>query len=94
MKNSPRKHTSEFKAKIALEAMQGDRTLVEIASQYGLHPKQIQTWRKQLLENAKAAFESGRSDKDWETEKSKLFAQIGKLTVERDFLEQGLRRFK
>jgi transposase-like protein len=93
---SPRKHTPEFKAKVALEALQGDRTLAELAAQYELHPKQIQTWRKQLLDNAKSAFESGNDkiEKNWQAEKSKLFAQIGKLTVERDFLEQGLRRFK
>jgi transposase len=96
MNKSPRKHTAEFKAKIALEALQGDKTLVEIAAQYELHPKQIQIWRKQLLDNAKVAFDSdgGKADKNWQIEKAKLFAQIGKLTVERDFLEQGLRRFK
>ena len=96
MNKSPRKHTAQFKAKVALEALQGDKTLVELAAHYELHPKQIQTWRKQLLDNAKAAFESAgdKKDKNWQTEKTKLFAQIGKLTVERDFLEQGLRRFE
>lgn len=96
MKKSPRKHTSEFKAKVALEALQGDKTLTELASQYELHPKQIQIWRKQLLENAKVAFESapGKAEKDWHAEKAKLFAQIGRLTVERDFLDQGLKRYK
>lgn len=96
MNKSPRKHTAEFKAKIALEALQGDKTLAEIAAHYELHPKQIQIWRKQLLDNAKAAFDSdgSKADKNWHAEKTKLFAQIGKLTVERDFLEQGLRRFK
>jgi len=58
--------------------------------------QEVWIWRKQLLDNAKAAFDSdgGKADKNWQTEKAKLFAQIGKLTVERDFLEQGLRRFK
>ncbi len=54
MNRSPRKHTAEFKAKVALEAVQGDKTLVEIAAQYKLHPKQIQTWRKQLLDRKRS----------------------------------------
>ena len=91
-----RKHSVQFKAKVALEALQGEKTTAELASQYGLHPRQIQMWRKQLLDNATSAFESdaGKADKDWQVEKTKLFAQIGQLKVERDFLEQGLRRFK
>jgi len=96
MNKSPRKHTAEFKANIALEALQGDKTIAEIAAQYELHPRQIQAWRKQLLDNAKSAFNNNndKADKNWQAEKAKLFAQIGKLTVENDFLEQGLRRFK
>lgn len=96
MNKSPRKHTAEFKAKIALEALQGEKTIAELAAQYELHPRQIQAWRKQLLDNAKSAFDfnGDKTDKNWQAEKAKLFAQIGKLTVERDFLEQGLRRFK
>lgn len=95
MKKTQRKHTAAFKSKVALEALQGEKTIAELASQYSLHPRQIQQWRKQLVDNAGAAFESdGKADKDWQAEKSRLYAQIGQLTVERDFLQQGLRRFK
>lgn len=96
MNKGQRRHSAQFKAKVALEALEGEKTTAELASQYSLHPRQIQMWRKQLLDNATAAFESdaGKADKDWQAEKTKLFAQIGQLKVERDFLEQGLRRFK
>ena len=92
MKNKQRKHSPEFKAKLAVEALKGEKTLAEIGSEDQLHPRQIQEWRKQLIDNAGAAFASGtdKETKEWQAEKAQLYARIGKLTVERDFLHKGL----
>ena len=52
-KRNRRKHTSAFKAKVALAAVKGDKTIVEIAQQYEVHPNQVTNWKQQLLENAR-----------------------------------------
>ena len=93
MRRKRRNHSAEFKAKVALAALRGDRTLAELAEQFDVHPNQIQDWKKRLVESAGGVFartaQSG--GKDDETVAA-LHAKIGQLTMENDFLERGLER--
>lgn len=91
MKTSRRKHSPSFKAKVALAALKGDKTVAEISAHYGVHPNQIQNWKKQLVENATNAF--SKPDAGEKTENvAELYEKIGQLTVERDFLSRVLGR--
>jgi transposase len=91
LKRSRRKHNSEFKAKVALAAVKGDKTVSELAAEFGVHPHQIQNWKKALLENAGAVFEKPNASADKKTENvGELYEKIGQLTVERDFLARVL----
>jgi transposase len=94
VETSRRKHSPVFKAKVALEALRGDKTLAEIASQYEIHPNQILQWKKILAADAAGLFERGQSRKP-QDEKAlikKLYQEIGQLKVEKDFLEDSLGR--
>ncbi len=93
MRRKRRNHSPAFKAKVALAANKGDKTLAELADQFDVHPNQIQDWRKRLLENADTVFGRGQQQQEETTGQVKdLHAKIGQLTMERDFLEQGLER--
>jgi transposase len=93
VKTSRRKHSPAFKAKVALEALRGDKTIAEIASQYEIHPNQIMQWKKLLSEKASGLFENGQSRKpDEKILIKKLYQEIGQLKVEKDFLEDSLGR--
>jgi putative transposase len=91
-----RKFSAELKAKIAVEALKGQRTVQEIASSYSVHPTQVTSWRKQLLDFSTEAFTTGRlrSDPLDEQLKTELYAEIGRLKVELDWLQKksGLSR--
>ena len=89
-----RRFTADFKAKVALEALRGDKTIQEIAARYKVHPNQVSTWKRQAMDGLGAIFSNG-TDKarvDHESEVHGLHAKIGQLTVERDFLARGLKR--
>lgn len=93
MRRKRRNHKPAFKAKVALAALKGDRTLAELAEQFDVHQNQIQGWRKRLLENADAVFGQGQQQQESAAGQVKeLHAKIGQLTMERDFLEEGLER--
>lgn len=93
MRRKRRNHSSAFKAKVALAAIKGDRTLGDLAEQFDVHPNQIQDWRKRLLENADSIFGRGQQQQeDAAGQVKNLHEKIGQLTMERDFLEQGLER--
>ena len=90
-----RRYDSAFKAKVALEAIKGERTIAEIASECGVHPNQIAKWKKQLLEEASEIFTGSRKHNKRETEdlESELYKQIGKLKVELDWLKKKSQLF-
>ena len=94
MKQSRQKHSATFKAKVALAALKGDRTVGELAGEYGVHPSQIHAWKKALLDGAADIFERGGrkpvAEVDEETVRS-LHAKIGELAVANDFLSRKLK---
>ena len=93
MTRKRRNHSPEFKAKVALEAAKGDKTIAELAQKYNLHANQITTWKKELIEKAASIFTSSSQDtKGNEEEVGKLHAKIGQLTMENDFLAKVLGR--
>ena len=93
MKKQRRNHSAAFKAKVALEAAKEEKTLAELAQQYGVHVNQISAWKQQLLEQMSEVFESRAEKKrDFEAEVKELHAKIGELTMERDFLSSKLGR--
>ncbi len=90
MKRPRRNHTAVFKAKVALAALRGDKTLAELAQQYDLHPNQIVQWKTQLQERATDLFMTAADRKATSGPSVKeLHAKIGQLVVERDFLRRA-----
>jgi transposase-like protein len=93
MKQTRKKHNAAFKAKVALAAVRGDRTIAELASAFGVHPNQIYSWKKQLLDGAVSVFEGGGAAAEGtvsEAQVDVLYRQIGQLKVENDFLARKL----
>ena len=89
-KRKRRNHTSAFKAKVAVAALKGERTLAE---QYDVHPNQIQDWKKRLVEGAEDVFGGHVVEAEHkEREVEKLHAKIGQLAMENDFLAKVLGR--
>ncbi len=86
-----RRFTADFKARVALEALRGDKTIQEISTRHKVHPNQVSAWKRQAMDGLEAVF-SNSAGKDREGEVHDLHAKIGQLTVERDFLARGLKR--
>ncbi|QYO71453.1 IS3 family transposase [Vibrio cholerae] len=92
MTRKRRNHSPEFKAKVALDAAKGDKTVAELAQKYNLHANQISTWKKELLENAAMIFATeNHTGKESSEEVDKLHAKIGQLTMENGFFGQSAR---
>ena len=93
MRRPRRNHTAAFKAKVAIAAIKGDKTLAELAAQYDVHANQITQWKTQLLERSTEAFMSGAERAATQGPSVQdLQAKIGQLTMENDFLEKALGR--
>ena len=88
-----RNHDAGFKARVALEAVKGERTVSELAAEYGVHPTMIHQWKKALLDRASDIFDRGgkkKAEVDEETVRL-LHAKIGELAVANDFLSRKLK---
>lgn len=85
-------YNNELKARIALDAIKGHKTMNELSSEYGVHANQISQWKKKLLENSAELFSRGKDTSlaNSEAEKDRLYQQIGKLQVEVEWLKKTL----
>ena len=83
-------HDAAFKARVALEALKGEKTMAQLSSEYGEHANQIRQWRQKLLDELPGMFSDRRQKKDKDTEEvtSELYRQIGQLKVELDWLKK------
>lgn len=90
MSNKRKQYSPQFKAKVALEAVRGEKTVSELSSQYEVHPTMINNWKRQLLEEASSVFDKGneanKANDSQQGQIDELYRQIGQLKVERDFL--------
>jgi len=92
MKSKRQKHSGAFKAKVAIEALQERESLSELSKKYGIHPNMISRWKKEFLERAPEIFEKASSDKKEDTDLEKLYAKIGQLEMEKEYLKKNLKK--
>lgn len=91
MRSKRRTHDPEFKARVALEALKGVKTIQQIAKEYKIHPVQVSDWKKIMLEGAAEAFGPGRAKtaaEDFDRERKRLQAKVGELTLDLDWLRE------
>lgn len=91
MKAKRKRHEPEFKARVAIEALKGVKTIQQIAKEYKIHPVQASEWKKTMLQGAAEAFGPGRGktvEEDFDRERKKLQAKIGELTIHLDWLRE------
>jgi len=95
MSRKRKSFSNEFKAKVAIEAIKGQKTIAEIASEFEVHTTQVINWKKHMLEGAADTFSKKLENKEAEHEKEKehLYSQIGQLKVEADWLSKKLKMF-
>jgi transposase len=89
MKAKRKRHDPQFKARVALEALKGGKTVQQIAKEFDLHPVQVSEWKKKLSAQASSVFESGQGQaaaEDFSAERTELHSKIGELTVKLDFV--------
>ena len=91
-----KQHSAQFKARVALEALKGQKTVNQLASDYGVHPTQISHWKRKLQEGVQEIFSSKRQklEKEEEELKAVLYQEIGQLTVELDWLKRKVAPFR
>ena len=91
MKRSRRKFTSDFKARVAIEALKERESLAELSKRYELHPTMISKWKLEFLEKSSDVFDK-RSEEESGIDPEKLYAKIGQLEMENDFLKKSLKK--
>jgi transposase-like protein len=93
-KHSRRKFSADFKAKVALEAIKNQKTLAELSQQFDVNAVTISKWKAEFLENMAVIFKNGREEKasPESPDMDRLYAQIGQLKVENDFLKKSARK--
>ena len=89
-KRPRRNHSPAFKAKVALAAIRGEKTLAELAQQYDVHPNQITAWKARMLDGAAELFGGGAAEAAPVVDVKVLHAKIGELTLTNDFLSGAL----
>jgi len=95
MTKQRKKHSASFKAKVALEAIREQESVATIAQRHKIHSNVVYKWKQQLLSNIERTFDKDETiQRDSCEREAELLKKIGELTVERDFLEQGLGRFR
>jgi transposase-like protein len=91
MKQKRRKFSGAFKAKVAIEALKERETLAELSKRFEVHPNMISKWKQEFLEKSAEVFDK-KSDADSEVDPEKLYAKIGQLEIENDFLKKSLNK--
>ncbi len=91
MKKTRRKFSGAFKAKVAIEALKERETLAELSKRFELHPTMISKWKQEFLEHSAEVFDK-KSDADSGVDPEKLYAKIGQLEIENDFLKKSLKK--
>lgn len=92
MKKSRRVFTGAFKAQVAIEALKERETLAELAKRFEIHPNMITKWKQEFVERSAEIFETRPPEENFEAEKDRLFAKIGQLEMERDWLKKNSKR--
>ena len=88
MKAKRRKFTAAFKAQVAIESIKERDSLADLAKRYEVHPNMISKWKQEFIERSSEIFETAPPEENFEAEREKLFAKIGRLEVERDWLKK------
>jgi transposase len=91
MKQKRRKFTGAFKAKVAIEALKERETLAELSNRFEVHPNMISKWKQEFIERSAEIFDK-KTDADSEIDSEKLYAKIGQLEIENDFLKKSLNK--
>lgn len=92
MKETRRRFSAAFKAKVAIEALQERKTMAELTQQYGVHANMIKRWKQEFISRSTEIFETKASSNDFDAEREKLYAKIGQLEMEKEWLKKNLGR--
>jgi transposase len=92
MKTERKKYSAAFKAKVAIEALKERETLAELSKHFDVHPTMISKWKQEFIERSSEIFSTKAPEDNFEAEKDRLFAKIGQLEMERDWLKKISKR--